>query len=423
MIKQESNLRSCRRLVSAAIALATCLFFAAGIDALTLPSQGYIVYTLSDGAIYRRMFNGQGAKIINAGKSPNINPKNGGIIVYVENSGTSRRAVLTDPDGLSHRAIGATYSGMSGVYWTDRGDRFTFMYGSHQWGVMDTLGNFKSIPVPSQVVETREDSYAITCSSDANKKMIPMDVTSDGGLGQPIIRGTLFFFNERAQVFLDVCNQNQLQNALSSSSMLGTWSNSLNGCFGTLSPNGEAYAHHDGGHGSVFIVSINNQANGTICAGNAFSYEVRSSSQDYSSYGIKWSNNFQWMAVRSEKDKSWNVVHLPPAGSTALPDNPPYQVFQSYGADQLYYGSIDMWVGPYTPTTIARPPGISPAASSITNPVATAITAASGRSISISPAQCSKAIRGDAGFLPKGIYFFKLQAGSKTICRPILVGK
>jgi len=349
------------------------------LHALTLPSQGYIVYTLSDGAMYRRMLgDSQGAKIINAGKSPNINPKNGGIIVYVE---SGNRAILTDPDGLSHRAIGGTYSGMSGVYWTDRGDRFTFMYGSHQWGIMDTLGNFKQIPVPPRVVIAYCADYScyVTCSSDPKKQFETTDPVREGGLSFPIIRGNLVMFNCQPRVQLAHIDQDHPENGIPQSSQVAP-GNGLNGCFGTLSPNGEAYAHHSGGHGEVCIVSIGNQANGTICAGNAYSYEVRSSSQDYSSYGIKWSNDFQWMVVRSEKDRSWNVVHLPPAGSTTPPDNPPYQVFQSYGTNQLYYGDIDMWVGPFTRANMAGPPVISSAATAAMDSVVITIAAADAQS-------------------------------------------
>jgi len=55
-------------------------------EAITLPTTGYMVYNLqSDGGIYRRMLNeDHPVKIVNKGRSPNINPRNGGIIVYIE---------------------------------------------------------------------------------------------------------------------------------------------------------------------------------------------------------------------------------------------------------------------------------------------------------------------------------------------------
>jgi len=371
IIKHTRFARSGRRIFSAAVACAAILFISAAIDALTLPSQGYIVYVLSDGSIYRRMLNeAQPVKIVNQGYSPSINPKNGGLILFIENSGSGRRAVLTDVNGASRRVVGtAILSGMSNATWTDRGDRFTFSYSS-KWAIMDTLGNYADIPVPAQMVEMNPPNE-ISCSSDPKKHLM-----SAQGFSAFDIRGNLIHWDmtaagQNAQ-FGHIDQDNPASGIPQSSQLAPAWYN--NGCYNTFSPNGEAYAHHSGGHGTVTIHNLTTKSDGTICAGDSYNLsEYRTSSQDYSSYGIAWSNEYQWMVVRSEKDHSWNIVHLPPFGSTTAPDNPAYVTFQSYGNDPLYRGVIDMWVGPFTTTTMAAAPVISSTATAVPDSVVVTI--------------------------------------------------
>jgi len=310
------------------------------LEALTLPSQGYMIIPRADGGLYRRMLNEtQKVKIINAGKSPSINPKDGGIIAYVE---SGNKVILTDPDGLSRRVVPGTYGGMGYLNWTDQGDRFTFTY-SGGWGIMDTLGNFKNIPKPY--------SAAI----------------------EPMMSGNTFFFNEDKiwDCRVATIDPSHPENGVVSGSIIN-----VDGCYGTLAPGGVALAHHDGGHTGVDIQSITRNANGSISVGSVFSVFIHCCAMR----GIKWSNDYRWLVLRDEDDGHWYIVHLPAYGSTVL-ENSYYMDFESsdFSGPNGYVLPV-FWVGPFGRANMVGAPGISSATTSVTDSMVITITPADAQS-------------------------------------------
>jgi hypothetical protein len=278
----------------AMLAATFCAFFSGSVCGLTLPSSGYFVYSRPDGGIYCRTFSDTSStRIVAKGRCPNINPKSqGGTIVYIEDidstsnqNGPLRhcRAVLTDPSGRTRRVVGGSaqvFQEMDEIYWTDRGDRFTFSYGTtmksyipflqqdsfnileakakalYKWGIMDTLGNFTQIPIPDLIP-----------SKTPGVKMPPFYAR----LGAPVIRGDIVEFEMDAAAYLGLIDQDHIQSGIPFASMIVPWTN---GCWTTLGPNGEAYAHHNPGHNSMDINSLTKTANGTLAAQSLFQYSV-----------------------------------------------------------------------------------------------------------------------------------------------------
>jgi len=268
---------------------------------------------------------------------------------------------------------------MNDVYWTDRGDRFTFSYRTTQiqWGIMDTLGNFTRIPLPSR----------LWCHGDS--------VPWLSELGSPVVRGTLLQFNHRAKVCFGTFDQDHPEKGVQKPAEAGcqygrAWlpcgDDNVNGCYGTLSPNGEAYAHHE--HTCMWVHNVIMNPDSSLTVANLISYKIDICTGVDNAWGLKWSNNFEWAIARRTDDQTFYILQLPqyPTGGTS---NQRYYnqtvAFQPYnpGGTTVRNGGVmpDMWVGPFGRANMAGPPFISSQGTIVTDSVVITITPPDAQSV------------------------------------------